>query len=160
MITLLEALIEGADGAYANAQDLRNLEHVMSSWTKRKEAYLEVQTKEKLIIDRAVKSVQDSNFSQNHSMNNLTIDRCRRDMTLTLRAYALAMLLQDEEMLKDRFLYWQQNILQAMNLSQYKGVKLVFESACIELQKEQADLLQPYFQMGYDMIMSNQRVAN
>ncbi len=43
MITLLETLVDGADGAYASKQDLRNLEHAMSSWAERKAAYLAVE---------------------------------------------------------------------------------------------------------------------
>lgn len=155
MITLLEALVDGADGSYAEPQDLRKLEHAMFSWNERKVAYLAVQSQEKVIIDGAIKLIVSSQDFQKHSMNELGIDRCRRDMTLTLRSYALAMLLQDEEMLKDRFIYWQKNILQAMHLSQYQGVKFVFESICIELPKEQANLLKPYFKVGQDMIMSN-----
>ena len=58
MITLLETLVEGADGAYATKQDLRNLEHAMFAWADRKEAYLAIQSNEKSIIDRAMASIQ------------------------------------------------------------------------------------------------------
>jgi Phycobilisome protein len=155
MITLLEALVDGADGAYASKQDLRNLEHAMLSWSERKEAYLAVQDKEKVIIDRAMTLIQSGKTAPNGVMNAGILDRCRRDMTLALRAYALGMLLQDEEMLKDRFLYWQKNVLQAMGLHHYQGVKFVLESICLELPKEQANLFKPYFKLGQDLVMSN-----
>ena len=156
MITLLETLVDGADGAYASKQDLRNLEHAMLSWAERKEAYLAVQDREKVIIDRAMTLIQSSKTTPSDwVMNPGTINRCRRDMTLALRAYALGMLLQDEEMLKDRFLYWQKSVLQAMGLHNYQGVKFVLESICIELPQEQADLFKPYFKLGQELIMSN-----
>ena len=156
MITLLETLVDGADGAYASKQDLRNLEHVMFSWAERKEAYLAVQEKEKVIIDRAMTLIQSSKTAPSDwVMNPGTLNRCRRDITLALRAYALGMLLQDEEMLKDRFLYWQKSVLQAMGLHNYQGVKFVLESICIELPQEQADLFKPYFKLGQELIMSN-----
>ena len=156
MITLLEALVEGADGSYASNQDIRNLEHVMFAWAERKEAYLAVQTQEKSIIDRAMALMQDSPaFQDNPAINESILVRCRRDITLALRHYALGMLLQDEEMLKDRFIYWQKNVLQAMGLHHYQGVKFVLESICIELPKEQANLFKPYFKLAQDMIMSN-----
>jgi hypothetical protein len=85
----------------------------------------------------------------------LGVDRCRRDMTLALRSYALGMLLQDEEMLKDRVLYWQTNILQAMGFSHYQGYKFLLESIYIELPKSQADLLKPYVKLAADMIAAN-----
>jgi Phycobilisome protein len=156
MITLLEALVDGADGAYASKQDLRNLEHAMFSWSERKAAYLAVQEKEIAIIDRAIAAIQSNKTAPtDRSMDKVTLERCRRDMTLTLRSYALGMLLQDEEMLKDRFIYWQKNILQAMGLHNYQGIKFVLDSICLELPQEQANLFKPYFKIGQDLMMSN-----
>lgn len=156
MITLLETLVEGADGTYASQQDLRNLEHAMFSWAERKEAYLAVQTNETSIIDRAMVLMQQSKTTpDDKAIDKSRIIRCRRDLTLALRYYALGMLLQDEEMLKDRFLYWQKNVLQAMGLHHYHGVQFVLESICIELPKAQANLFKPYFKLGEQTIMSN-----
>jgi hypothetical protein len=155
MITLLEALVDGADGSYASKQDLRKLEHVISSWAERKEAYLAIEAKEQAIIDRTIKVMEDGKFFQEEAMNALGVDRCRRDMTLGLRAYSLAMLLQDEEMLKDRFIQWQKNILQAMGLHQYQGYKFLLESVYVELPKQQADLLKPYIKIAQDALVKN-----
>jgi hypothetical protein len=155
MITLLEELVERADGSYANKQDLRALEHVMSSWSERKEAYLTIQSKEEAIVNQAMNLMQDSKNFQDKAMNELGVDRCRRDMTLAIRSYALAMLLQDEEMLKDRVLYWQANILQAMGFRHYQGYKFLLESINLELSKQHADLLKPYVKLALDMIGSN-----
>ena len=155
MITLLETLVEGADGAYATKQDLRNLEHAMFAWADRKEAYLAIQSNEKSIIDRAMASIQLSKpTADTKQIDPARLASCRRDITLALRYYALGMLLQDEEMLKDRFIYWQKNVLQAMGLHHYNGVQFVLESICVELPKEQANLFKPYFKLAQDMIMS------
>jgi Phycobilisome protein len=155
MITLLETLVDGADGSYASNQDIRNLEHAMFAWADRKEAYLAVQTNEKSIIDRAMVLMQTSTTFPGGKLSVERLDKCRRDITLALRYYALGMLLQDEEMLKDRFIYWQKNILQAMGLHHFNGVQFVLESICVELPKEQANLFKPYFKIGQDMISSN-----
>lgn len=155
MITLLEELVDRADGAYANPKDLRALEHIMSSWAERKVAYLAIQAKEESIVDRAVELMKKSNAFEDNTMNALGVDRCRRDMALTIRSYALGMLLQDEEMLKDRVLYWQRNILQAMGLNNYQGFKFLLESIYLELPVAQADLFKPYFNIARDMILSN-----
>ena len=155
MITLLETLVEGADGAYATKQDLRNLEHAMFAWADRKEAYLAIQSSEKSIIDRAMASIQSIKpTADTKQIDPARLASCRRDITLALRYYALGMLLQDEEMLKDRFIYWQKNVLQAMGLHHYNGVQFVLESICVELPKEQANLFKPYFKLAQDMIMS------
>lgn len=155
MITLLESLIDGADGSYATTRDMRKLEHVMSTWNERKDAYLAVQAKEQAIINRSLDTMQKSQFFKEEAMNDYGIERCRRDMTLGLRAYALAMLLQDEEMLKDRTIYWQKNILQAMGFQDYQGYKFLLESIYAELPKAQADLMMPYVKIAQDAIAFN-----
>lgn len=156
MITLLETLIEGAEGTYANAQDLRNLEHLMASWSERKDAYVAVQAKETVIIDRAMVLLHESQAAAGEKpIDKSRVELCRRDITLALRYYSLGMLLQDEEMLKDRFIYWQKNVIQAMGLHHYQGVKFVFKAVCEELTKEQANLLKPYFKLGQSMIMTD-----
>jgi hypothetical protein len=63
--------------------------------------------------------------------------------------------LQDEEMLKDRVLYWQTNILQAMGFRHYQGYKFLLESIYVELSKQHADLLKPYVKLAQDMIAAN-----
>jgi Phycobilisome protein len=155
MITLLEELVDRASGAYIDRQDLNKLEHIMFSWAERKEVYLAVQAQEKAIIDRAVTLLTDSPGFPKKSANDTMMIRCRRDMTLALRYYALGMLLQDKEMLKERFIYWQKNILQAMDLHKYQGVNFVMQALYLELTDEQANLLKPYFKLGNDMISGN-----
>ena len=155
MITLLEELVDRAAGSYAERQDLNKLEHIMSSWAERKEAYLNVQSNEETIVDLAMKLMQENPDFPTKAANEQTLISCRRDLTLALRYYALGMLLQDKEMLKDRFIYWQKNVLQAMGLHHYQGVRFVLEAICLELPKAQADLLQPYFKLGQDLIDSN-----
>ena len=154
MITLLETLVEGADGSYATKQDLRNLEHVMLTWAERKEAYLAIEANENKIVDRMISLMQASKIFD-EAMNVFGAECCRRDMTLTLRSHALAMLLQDEEMLKDRVLYWQTNVLQSMGLQKYQGYKFLIESIYLELSKQHADLLKPYIKLADDMIHNN-----
>jgi hypothetical protein len=154
MITLLEELVERADGSYANKEDLRALEHVMASWSERKEAYAAVQEQEAAIVDRTIKMLQASPNYADKAMNNMGLDRCRRDMALAIRSYALGMLLQDEDMLKDRVLYWQKNIIQAMGFAEYQGYKFLLEAIYAELSPKQADLLKPYVKVAMDMIAS------
>lgn len=160
MITLLEELVDRASGSYVDRQDLNKLEHLMFSWAERKEVYLAVQAKEKEIIDRAVDLLTNNPNFPKKTADNAMMTRCRRDMTLALRYYALGMLLQDKEMLKERFIYWQKNILQAMNLHQYQGVNLVLQALYLEMPEEQVDLLKPFFKLGNDMISGGQDSAD
>lgn len=151
MITLLENVLERADGTYVSAADLQLLDKALSSWKARKDAYNAVQTHEAEIIQQAVTAMRNGDRFDLKPMDNLGVDRCQRDMTMGLRCCALAMLLQDEEMLKDRVLYWQQNVFQAMKLN-YEGYRFLWHATKAQLPKEQAGLLGPYLQMAHEMM--------
>ncbi|AFY73809.1 Phycobilisome protein [Synechococcus sp. PCC 7502] len=151
MITLLENVLERADGNYVTAQDLRLLDKALSSWQARKEAYNNIQVHEAEIINQAVEAMRTSDRFTAKPMDTLGVDRCRRDMILGLRCCALAMLLEDAEMLKDRVLYWQQNIFLAMQLN-YHGYKFIWLALQSQLPKEQAELFSPYLKIAHEMM--------
>jgi hypothetical protein len=151
MITLLENVLERADGTYVSAQDLQLLDQALSSWKTRKDAYKALEEKEADIIQEAVAAMRSGDRFDLKPMDNLGVDRCQRDMTMGLRCCALAMLLQDEEMLKDRVLYWQQNVFQAMKLN-YEGYRFLFHATKAQLPKEHAALIGPYLQMAHEMM--------
>jgi hypothetical protein len=151
MITLLENVLKRADGAYVDAQDLRLLDHAVSTWQTRKEAYASVQQKESDIINSAVTAMRNGDRFESKPLDNLGVDRCQRDMTLGLRCCAFAMLLQDKELLKDRVLYWQQNIFLSMQLN-YQGYKFLWQAIKEQLSSEQAELMSPYMKMAHEMM--------
>jgi hypothetical protein len=151
MITLLEDVLKRADGSYINAQDFQLLDNALSSWQLRKDAYNAVKSKETAIIEDAVTSMRNGDRFESKPMDNMGVERCQRDMTLGLRCCALAMLLQDEEMLKDRVLYWQQNIFLAMQLN-YQGYKFLGQAIKSKLPGKQAELFAPYLKMANEMM--------
>ncbi len=151
MITLLENVVERADGNYVSAQDLRLLDNALSSWQARKDAYNQVQAHETEIISQAVEAMRTGDRFTAKPMDTLGVDRCQRDMTLGLRCCALAMLLEDREMLKDRVLYWQQNIFLSMQLN-YHGYKFIWQALQSQLPKEQSELFSPYLKMAHEMM--------
>ncbi|MDX1978066.1 MAG: phycobilisome protein [Pseudanabaenaceae cyanobacterium bins.68] len=151
MITLLENVLERADGNYVSAQDLRLLDKTWSSWEARKEAYGNVQAFENQIIDYAAEAMKNSDRFTAKPMDSLGVARCRRDMILGLRCCALAMLLEDGEMLKDRVLYWQQNIFLSMQLN-YQGYRFIMEGIQAFLPNQQAELFSPYLKMAHEFM--------
>lgn len=151
MITLLENVLKNADGTYVNAQDFRLLDSALFTWQTRKLAYSAIERKESEIISYALTAMTNGDRFESRPMDKLGVDRCQRDMTLGLRCLALAMLFQDEEMLKDRVLYWQQNIFLAMQLN-YQGYKFLGEAIKAKLPANQAELMSPYVQMAHAMM--------
>jgi Phycobilisome protein len=151
MITLLENVLKNADGTYVNAKDFRLLDSALSSWQPRKQVYSAIERKEADIISYALTAMSNGDRFESRPLDKLGVDRCQRDMTLGLRCLALAMLLQDEEMLKDRVLYWQQNIFLAMQLN-YQGYKFLEQAIKAILPANQAELMSPYVQMAHEMM--------
>lgn len=151
MITLLEKVLKNADGNYVDAKDFQLLDKTLSTWQARKLAYSAIERKESELISYALTAMTNGDRFEARPMDTLGVDRCQRDMTLGLRCLALAMLLQDEELLKDRVLYWQQNIFLAMQLN-YQGYKFLGEAIKARLPENQAELMIPYVQMAHEMM--------
>jgi Phycobilisome protein len=152
MITLLESVLERADGNYVSAKDLRLLDRALSSWQARKDAYNAIQKKESEIIKQAVELMLNSDQFIAKPKDKVGLEKCQRDMKMSLRNCALFMLMQDEEMLKDRFLYWHQNILQALQVNNYEVYKHLWQAVKSQLTSDQAALLNPYLKLGHEMV--------
>jgi hypothetical protein len=151
MITLLETVLERSDGAYINPDDLQALDQTIANWQSRRQAYDLIQTREEAIIDKALIRLSRSPFDATRRYQEDGADKCRRDMSIVLRSCATAMLLQDEELLKDRFLYWMQNIMRALQHQQTNDrVYQALEEGVQEiLPTESASLIQPYLKMAH-----------
>lgn len=154
MITLLENILQRADGNYVNARDLQLLDQSLSTWQVRKQTYNTVHQSETAIIDHALAAMRSGDRFATKPLDSLGIDRCRRDMTLGLRCCALAMLMEDEELIKDRVLYWQQNVFLAMQLN-YQGYKFMGGAIKALIPSAQSELMNPYMNMAHAMMSRN-----
>ncbi|GBO51890.1 phycocyanin beta chain-like [Pseudanabaena sp. lw0831] len=154
MLTLLENVLDRADGSYITPEDLRTLDRSISSWQQRRQTYDLIQSKENIILEQVMQQIQTK---APDVAAKLTVDggnKCNRDMALVLRYCATAMLLQDEEILKDRLLYWMQNIMlalknQRINDFVYRSLQ---NSVRENLPKENADLLLPYIAIAHQWL--------
>ncbi|MBD2315991.1 MULTISPECIES: globin family protein [Cyanophyceae] len=154
MLTLLENVLDRADGSYITPEDLRILDGAIASWQQRRQTYDLLQTKENVILEQVMQQIINT---APDVAAKVTVDggnKCNRDMALVLRYCATAMLLQDEELLKDRLLYWMQNIMlalknQRVNDFVYRSLQ---KSVQANLPKENADLLLPYLAIAHQWL--------
>lgn len=154
MITLLENLIERSDGAYFEAKDLDLLEQGLQSWGDRRKTYQIIQDKEMAIVEKTLTRFQQENETLLRTAPESIFKKCQGDLISVLRHCAMAMLLQDEELLKDRFLYWMQNIMRALrnqkfNVHIYKILQDVIQE---ELPEQYANLMMPYLQITHQYL--------
>jgi hypothetical protein len=154
MLTLLENVLDRADGSYITPDDLRTLDGAIASWQQRRQTYDLIQTKENAIVSQVMQQIEISAPEVAAKLTHDGGNKCTRDMTLVLRYCATAMLLQDEELLKDRLLYWMQNIMlalknQRVNDFVYRALR---KSVQDNLPKENADLLSPYIAIAHQWL--------
>lgn len=154
MLTLLENVLDRADGSYITPEDLLTLDQSISSWQQRRQTYDLIQSKENIILEQVMQQIQTK---APDVAAKVTVDggsKCNRDMALVLRYCATAMLLQDEEILKDRLLYWMQNIMLALKNQRINDFvyKSLLKSVQENLPKENADLLLPYIAIAHQWL--------
>jgi hypothetical protein len=154
MLTLLENVLDHADGSYITPEDLRTLDRAIASWQKRRQTYDLIQAKENAILEQVMSHIE---AKAPEVAAKVTVDggnKCNRDMALVLRYCATAMLLQDEELLKDRLLYWMQNIMLALKNQRVNDFvyRELQKSVQENLPKENADLLLPYIAIAHQWL--------
>ena len=154
MITLLESVLERSDGSYISPEDLQTLDLTIASWQKRRQTYDWVQRREKDIVDKVLKQLSKAAPGFPKRFTEEGTDRCHRDISLVLRYCATAMLLADEELLKDRLLYWMQNIRRALRHQQpndrvYQILQQVVRE---QLPPENSSLILPYLKIAHQWL--------
>jgi len=154
MITLLENVVERSDGSYISSQDLLTLDRSIASWQMKREVYDLVQTQENEIIDRVLINFQEQLPALAQQLSEDILNKCRRDLTLVLRYCAMAMLFQDEELLKDRLLSWMQNIMRALRHQKINNCvyQLLQQEVQEKLPQEQANLMLPYLKIAHEWL--------
>lgn len=154
MITLLENLIEQSDGSYIQSQDLDVVEKIIHTWGDRRRAYQNIQAREGDIVEKTLARFREENEILVRSAPDTILKKCKNDLTLVLRNCAMAMLLQDEELLKDRFLIWMQNIMRALRNQKYNVhiYQIIQDIVMEELPQEEAVLVLPYLRMTHQFL--------
>lgn len=154
MLTLLENVLDRADGSYIKPEDLLTLDRSIASWQQRRKTYDLIQAKENIILEQVMQQIQSTAPNMAAKMTPDGVNKCNRDMALVLRYCATAMLLQDEELLKDRLLYWMQNIMVALQKQRLNNLlyQTLQKSVQENLPAENANLLLPYLAIAHQWL--------
>ncbi|MCL1491660.1 MAG: phycocyanin [Pseudanabaena sp. Salubria-1] len=154
MLTLLENVLDRADGSYIKPEDLLTLDRSIASWQQRRKTYDLIQAKENIILEQVMQQIQSTAPNMAAKMTPDGVNKCNRDMALVLRYCATAMLLQDEELLKDRLLYWMQNIMVALQKQRLNNLlyQTLQKSVQENLPTENANLLLPYLAIAHQWL--------
>jgi Phycobilisome protein len=154
MLTLLENVLDRADGSYIAPEDLLTLDRSIASWQQRRQTYDLIQSKENVILEQVMQQIQSTAPNMAVKMTPDGVSICNRDMALVLRYCATAMLLQDEDLLKDRLLYWMQNIMVALQKQRLNNLlyQTLQKSVQENLPSKNANLLLPYLAIAHQWL--------
>ncbi|MEG4446301.1 phycobilisome protein [Microcoleus sp. AT9_B5] len=116
MLSQLARLSTEADGRYASAEELQFLKDYLQSLNHRISAYKKIQASETEIMQQVEAQMQslDPNLFRRGTQD--VTQKCRGDIVQVLRHSAAAMLINDNERLRDRLLLWLQTILGAVQV--------------------------------------------
>ncbi|MGQ9838628.1 MAG: hypothetical protein ACUVRV_11875 [Cyanobacteriota bacterium] len=131
MVSALEQMLIAAEARYLKPDELNQLKSHILGWPKRQHVYRILREKEGQIVSRTLNALKQ----EMPSLSGQVLDLCQRHLLLVLRHSAMAMLLQDEELLKERLIEW---IEEEVRLY---GLQSVYEIAYRIFQQELKDHL-------------------
>lgn len=116
MLSQMQHLSVEADGRYATDDELKFLANYVKSYESRLQAYQKVQACEETIIQQTFDKLRAQDPTLFRHNNNDVTGHCKRDMLFNLRYAMTAMLIDDPDMLRERYLFWCQTIMRAYGL--------------------------------------------
>lgn len=133
MVSPLEQMLIESEARYLKPEELEHLKAYVLGWPKRQHVYRVLRERESQVVSQTLNALQ----KEMPDLSPQVLDLCRRHLLLLLRHSAMAMLLQDENLLKERLLEW---IEEEVRLY---GLQRVYEVAYRIFQQELRDHLAP-----------------
>ncbi len=129
MVSPLEQMLIEAEARYLTPEQLEQLKAYVLGWPKRLHVYRAVREGESQMVSRTLDTLQ----KEMPNLSPQTVNLCQQHLLLLLRQSALAMLLQDENLLKERLIEWMEEEVRLYGLqSVYEVVHRTFQQ---ELRK-------------------------
>lgn len=115
MLHKLHQLSIKADARYAKDAELEFIDSYINSFNIRLAAYQKIQSVEREIVDAVYQRLLQNNPQFFDKGGQDYTRKWRQDTTRVLRFAAMALLYDDVDLYKDRFLYWFQTLMYAFN---------------------------------------------
>jgi hypothetical protein len=156
MNSKIGAIVHQSEGRYLHPDEMQFLQEYVDALPHRIAIYRSLQAKENALLDRVITKFQPMvpNLTRQHG--SLAWERCRRDLAQVWRYASLAMLLQDEDFLRDKLLYWLETILKSLKMRDEckPAYKLLLESLQFVLTEAESKLIRPYLLLAQSMLVS------
>ncbi len=154
MLSQIQRLSQETEGRYATDEELRFLAEYARSYELRVQTYQKLQACEAAIVQQVqakMRAIDPMLFRQgNEDLTN----KWKRDTLRVLRYSAAAMLIDDPESLRERFLFWFQTVMRAFNAQKSCGVTYTVMQDVIKqvLTPNEASLILPILEVNRRML--------
>jgi len=154
MLSQLQKLSLETEGRYATDEELRFIVEYPVGFTLRLQTYQKIQAAEAAIVQQVYTKMRAIDPSLLLHGNEDISAKWKRDTIRVIRYSAIAMLLNDTDSLRERFLYWFQTIMKAFNAQRSCGVtyEVMQEVVRQHLTPVQASLFCPILEINRQML--------
>lgn len=154
MLSQIQRLSQETEGRYANDDELNFLAEYVGTFELRVQTYQKLQAAETTIVQQVYAKMRSLDPTLFRSGNEDISNKWKRDTIRVLRYSAAAMLLNDPESLRERFLFWFQTIMRAFNAQKSCGVTYTVMQDVIKqvLTPSEAALILPILDVNRRML--------
>ncbi|WAL58647.1 globin family protein [Thermocoleostomius sinensis] len=118
MLSQLDRLKFEVDGRYATDAELQFLVDYVQSFHLRSQTYIKLQELEAILVQQAYEKIRSDNPALFNYKNADIGAKWKQDTLRVLRYTAVAVLMNDPDTFKERFLLWFQTIMKAFGAQQ------------------------------------------
>jgi len=154
MLTQTQNLYRETDGRYANDEELQFLRDYIQSFPLRVTTYNKIRTSEALIVQQVQAQIRATAPQVLMRGDQDLSAKWKQDTIRILRHSALALLLDDQDGLRDRLLLWFQTIMRAFNAQKSCDITYSIMQEVIEslLTPKEATLLRPILEYNRQVL--------
>ncbi|NDJ19872.1 phycobilisome protein [Myxacorys almedinensis] len=154
MLNQIQRLSQATEGRYATDEELSFLADYGRSFDLRVQTYQKLQASEALIVQQVQAKMKAMDATLFQSGQEDITNKWKRDTLRTFRYAAAAMLADDPETLRERFLFWFQTIMRAFGAQRSCGVTYTVMQEVVKqhLIPPQANLILPILEVNRRML--------
>lgn len=154
MLSQMERLRQEVDGRYATNEELKFFEEYVQSFPQRLSAYRRIQMTEAILIQQVQRKLRSQDPRLLRSGQQDVSGKWKRDTLRVLRYSALAMLINDPELLQESLLFWMQTVMRAFGAQRSCDVTyhLMQEVAQQHLPRTEAALFCPILELNRSVL--------
>ncbi|AFY67422.1 Phycocyanin [Geitlerinema sp. PCC 7407] len=154
MLSQMERLRQEVDGRYASDEELKFFEEYIQTFPQRLSAYRRIQMTEAILIQQVQRKLRSQDPRLLRSGQQDVSGKWKRDTLRVLRYSALAMLINDPELLQESLLFWMQTVMRAFGAQRSCDVtyRLMQEVAQQHLPRTEAALFCPILELNRSVL--------